>query len=305
MLGGEAALLDGCERGVADRAVGVEVLSDPAEGVRAVRAQQAIVLLHGGGLGGKELRPAHVDQLGAEMQHQRGLDVAGMDAVGDIERRVEAGRQAEARPMGGDDQHSEPHPQLTGDDADHLGIAAMGADDNELAQASAMHGLADLCPDADEVLRRNADGARRAQVLVRFPDRLHRQDQRPEVGGQARQHGREHAFADRGVGHHGQVRAVLLDRRHRQHRNRGMGIELRELARLELRPETLRHDDSLLVVTPRGRVGTTLRTFMPGRKTSACAFAHPTSAHPASPFPRCYSNRATGAPARVAGGLCG
>ena len=68
-------------RGVADRAVGIEVLRDPAESVLARRPQVRVVPLHLGGLRGKQLGLAHVDQVGPEMQHERGLDVAGVNAV--------------------------------------------------------------------------------------------------------------------------------------------------------------------------------------------------------------------------------
>ena len=52
-----------------------------------------------------------------------------------------------------------------------------------------------------------------------------------------RQRGRDHAVDQRGVDRHRQVRAVLLDSRHRQHRNCARGIEPRKVACSEISPE--------------------------------------------------------------------
>src|SRR3981189_165035 len=58
-----------------------------------------VVVLHRGGLGGEQLGLGHVDEIGPEMQHERGLDVASVNAMAGIERRIEAPRQPQrARP---------------------------------------------------------------------------------------------------------------------------------------------------------------------------------------------------------------
>ena len=82
-----------------------------------------------------------------------------MNAVAGIEWRVDARRQTEAPPLGGGNQHSQSHAQLARDNANHVGIAAVGIDDHQLAQAGAMNALTDLAPDADEIFRRIAERA--------------------------------------------------------------------------------------------------------------------------------------------------
>ena len=172
MLRGQAAFFRRGRGGVADRAVAIDVLRDPAEAVLAGRPQMRVVLLHLGGLGGEQLGLGHVDEIGSEMQHERGLDVAGVNAMAGVEGRIEARRQAEPAPLRGGDQHAEPHAQLAPDDADHIVVAAVRIDDDQLAQAGAMHALADLAPDTSEIVRRIRDRAGRAQMLVGFSDRL-------------------------------------------------------------------------------------------------------------------------------------
>ena len=181
----------------------------------------------------------HVDEIGPEMQHERSLDVAGVNAMAGIEGRIEARRQPEPAPLRGGDQHAEPHAQLAPDDADHIVVAAMRIDDDQLAQAGAMHALADLAPDTSQIVRRIRNRAGRAQMLVGFSDRLRGQEQYAELVGKSREHGTDHALGDRGVGHDRKMRAMLLGGGDRQDRKGGIGIESGELARLELRPETL------------------------------------------------------------------
>ena len=76
-------------------------------------------------------------------------------------------------------------------------------------------------------------------MLVGFSDRLDRQEQHPQIVGEAGEHGLDHALGDRGVGHHREMRPVLLGGGDRQDRKRGVRIESAELARLQLRPEAL------------------------------------------------------------------
>ena len=66
-------------------------------------------------------------------------------------------------------------------------------------------------------------------MLVRLADRLRRQDEDVQVVRQSLQHLAHHAFADHGVGRHGQMRPVLLDRRHGEHRDRRLRIEADEV----------------------------------------------------------------------------
>src|SRR5499427_92372 len=60
------------------------------EAVLVRRAQMLVTLLHLGGLRREQLRLGHVDEVGPEMEHQRGLDVAGVNAVAHVEGGIES-----------------------------------------------------------------------------------------------------------------------------------------------------------------------------------------------------------------------
>src|SRR5262249_3677218 len=135
--------------------------------------------------------------------------------------------------------------QIARYDADHIGIAAVRIGDHHLAQAGAMHAFADLEPAANEIVGRMGDGAAGAQVLIGLSDRLGGKEQHVEIVGQTRQHGLDQALGDRGIGHDRKMRTVLLGRRDRQDRKRGIRIKPGKFARLELRPEPLGHYESL------------------------------------------------------------
>src|SRR5260370_41918933 len=124
MLCGETAFLCGRRGRVAHGSVGIDVLSNPSEAVLVRRAQMLVALLHLGGLRREQLRLGHVDEVGPEMKHQRGLDVAGVNAMAHIEGGIETRRQTEAVPLYRDGQPAEPYAQIARYDADHIGSAA-------------------------------------------------------------------------------------------------------------------------------------------------------------------------------------
>ena len=194
------------------------------------------------------LRLVHPHQIGAEIEHQRRLDVARMDAVLRFDRVVHAVRQTEPAPVRGDREHRAAHAQFARRGRDHRGVAAVRIGEDELAQAGAMHALADLDQHAQQRVGRQCQRAGRQDVLVRLADRLHRQHQHADVVGQPLPQHREHAVRDRGVGHHRQMRPVLLGRRDRQNRNRVGGVETFEILRGQFAPEkcTSRHVSSPL-----------------------------------------------------------
>src|SRR6266446_5710779 len=179
MLGRKAAFFGSRRGGIAHGSVGIEVLRDPSEGVLAYGAQVLIAFLHFWGFRRKQLRLAHVHEIRPKMEHERRLDVAGIDAVNKIEVGVEPCGQAEAAPLGGDHQHAEAHAQLAGDDADYIDVAAVRVGDHHLAQASVVHAFPDLDPAAHEIIGRMGNCAGGAQMLVGLSGRLRRQDQHP------------------------------------------------------------------------------------------------------------------------------
>ncbi len=87
------------------------------------------------------------------MQHQRGFDLAAMDAVASFVFRNHSVRIAEAAPLGRDDDHLVADAQFPGDDAHHVDIAAMGVDDDQLADAGFGNLAADGRPGRDQDLR--------------------------------------------------------------------------------------------------------------------------------------------------------
>src|SRR5437762_2132241 len=116
MLCREAAFFRICCGSIAYGPVGIEVLRDPPESVLAYGPQVLVALLHLGGFRGKQLRLAHVHEIGPEMKHERRLNVASVDAVDKIELGVEPCGQAETAPLGGDHQHAEAHAQIARDE---------------------------------------------------------------------------------------------------------------------------------------------------------------------------------------------
>ena len=222
--------------GIAERALGVQVLRLPAELHRPVGAQMLELLDEGELVGAKVLGIFHAHQIGPEMQHHRGLDIAAMDAVERLLRRRHPFRQSEARPRGCHHQHIVAHAQFARHDIDHRHVAAVRIDHNELFDASALDAVADLQPQLGRRFPARRHRARRRDVLVGFADRLNRQEGHRQIIGQKRDRPPDHAFGDAGVGVDRQVGPVLFDRRHRQHGDPAGGVVVREIAGGHLDP---------------------------------------------------------------------
>ena len=148
-----------------------------------------------------------------------------MDAVAVLQFGVHAFRAAEALPAGLHRQHGEPHPQFARHDAHDLLVAAMRIDEDQLPHAGAGDRSAKLGPGVDQRRRRQGQRARRIKVLVRLADRLDREEADVEIVGQMFDHRFQHALHDRGVGRHRQMRAVLFDRRDRDHGDGDLGVD--------------------------------------------------------------------------------
>ena len=195
------------------------------------------LLLHRDRRRDEVLRLVHAHEVLAEIEHQRGLDVAGVDAVLRLDRVVHALRQSEPAPVRRDREHAEAHAKLAGRGRDHRGVAAVRIGQHQLAQARAAHALAGLHQHAQQRVGRQRQRAGRQDVFVRLADRLDRQHQHAHVGGQSPLQAGQHALGDGDVGHHRQMRAVLLGRGDRQNGNGVFRIEPLEILRGQLGPE--------------------------------------------------------------------
>src|SRR6516165_10849162 len=95
MLRGQTALLRRGHGRVAHGSVRIDVLRDPSEAVLVCRAQMLVTFLHLGGLRREQLRLGHVDEIGPEIEHERSLDVAGVNAMAGVEGGIKSRGQAE------------------------------------------------------------------------------------------------------------------------------------------------------------------------------------------------------------------
>ena len=175
------------------------------------------------------------------MQHQRRLDVARMDADLVFQRRVHPRRHAEAPPGAVHHQHLAGDAQLARHHLEQRGIAAMRVDHHQLADAGAVHRLAELRPGGQRRLRGQRQRAGGAQVLVGLAHRLHRQHQRVDIVADQRHGRRHHVGRDGRVGRHRQMRPVLLDRGNRQHRDGARRVEAGKVGGGEVAPVARGH----------------------------------------------------------------
>jgi len=164
------------------------------------------------------------------MEHQRRFDVARRECRGCCRKaRIEAGgAKAEAAPLRGGRPACRAGPAASRpDDPHHIGIAAVGIDDDKLAQAR-----------RGARLRRSRTSLRMrlSAENVIVPGRsagarsISRSSARPGTARAASSGSRASAVlimpsGDRGVRHDREMRPMLLGRRHRQDRERGLGIE--------------------------------------------------------------------------------
>jgi hypothetical protein len=194
-----------------------------------VQAQLAAPRLERGRRRGEVRDPLAADRVRVEVQHQRGLDRAAVDAVARLGLGEQARGLAEAVGVRDHRDHAEAHPQVLRDDPRDVALAAVRVDDHQLAQPRAVHRLAELVPQPHQRLRAEGQRAGEGEVLVALADRAGRQREHRRVRRGARERRVEHAGDDRRVDLERQVRAVLLDRRDRQHHHRPRRVERGEL----------------------------------------------------------------------------
>ena len=217
---------------MAHRAFRVVVLHHPAQ-------LGALAVAQGGKTLGTVLRagaevpgPLHAHPPGPQRQHQRGFHVAGVDAEAVLlgtETRVDVlplcVQQRQVEPVDAVDQQPQARAQVARHQVERAHLAAVAVEQHQLAHAAGGHTLTDLGPDAHQRLGLERERAGKAGVLGRKAHRLGGQEQRGQVGRDVRQCRRHHAVDDIRVHRQRQVRAVLLGRRHRQHRDGTGAVE--------------------------------------------------------------------------------
>ena len=157
-------------------------------------------------------------------EHQRGLDVAAMNAVLFLFSREHAVRITEAMPADGDGEHAKPRAQVARHQFHGRDIAAVAGDQHELAHAGAREAFAKLGPGRDRGRRRKCQRARIGQMLGRNADALHRQKCHRQVFGQQVCDPRQIGFGDESIDAERQMRPVLLHGGERQHGDPARGF---------------------------------------------------------------------------------
>jgi hypothetical protein len=163
-----------------------------------------------------------------QMQHHAGFALAAMNAMPVFVGVEQPIHVDQPRPHHADREHAELDAQIAADDLQQLRLAAMRVQEQDLADAGAMHAFADFVPDPAKGLVRQGQRARKRQMLVGLSDRQHRKHQ----GGAIRRHQfhrpRHDAGIDRGVDPDRQMRSVLFDGTDRKDRDHALRIETRE-----------------------------------------------------------------------------
>src|SRR5215831_11784104 len=104
-----------------------------------------------------------------------------------------------------------------------------------------MEALADLRIGADEGLCGKRQGSGKRQMLVRLTDLLHRQKGHRQIGRKQGQDASDIGLGDIGIDAERKMGAMLLDGRHRQHRNPTLSVTGRYIGPRHFRPVAFRH----------------------------------------------------------------
>ena len=167
-------------------------------------------------------RLLHVHRGGCQVQHHRCLDLAAMDAEAVLLRAEQALHrigQRQAEPACAVSEQPVALAQLARHDVHGRHVAAVAVEQQQLLHPGARHAGTQFAPQCDQRRRRERERAGVGQVLGAQPDGLQRQKKHRQVGLQLRQRGGNHTLQQRGIDRQRQVRPVLLDRRHGQHRH--------------------------------------------------------------------------------------
>ena len=147
---------------------------------------------------------------------------------------------AETMPADGDRQHLQPRAQIARHRFHRRDIAAVAGDEDKLAQAGARQAVAELGPGRDRGRCRQGQGAGVGQMLGGHADALHRQERHREIVRQEIAHARQIGLGNVGIDAERQMRAVLLDRGERQHRDPARGVAAGNVLPGHLHPVALR-----------------------------------------------------------------
>ncbi|HYN59509.1 MAG TPA: hypothetical protein VET87_08145 [Rubrivivax sp.] len=108
-------------------------------------------------------------------------------------------------------------------------LAAMAVEHHQLLHTGSRHAAADGQPQAEQVIQIGAQRAGECRVLQAVADGQCRKHQQRSRWRQALQCLGHHALIDQRVGGQRQVRAMLLDRRHRQQGDRARRVDACEV----------------------------------------------------------------------------
>src|SRR5882672_9431084 len=143
----------------------VQVLAQPADAHRLLRAEQRVA-------GGELVRQAFevlelglAHEVGPQVQHQRRLDLAPVDVVHGFARVEQPRRRAEREVAGACNQHAVVGAQAQRDQVHERLLAAVRVEDHELAHPRARNAGADVAPGVRQRLAGDAQRAGEAPVL--------------------------------------------------------------------------------------------------------------------------------------------
>src|SRR3954452_573744 len=177
----------------------MQVLRHPAEARRKIRAQPFMIVLHRAGRWPEIRNLAAPDQIRKGSEHDRGLDIAAVNAVRALGLAEQSLRIAEAVPRAMYREHLMPHAQLPCRKIDDAEIATMAVDDDELPDPRAIDARADLDERAQRGFRRQGERAGKGLVLVRGTDGLHGQHYGRRTFRQQRAYARQIGLRDIGI----------------------------------------------------------------------------------------------------------
>jgi hypothetical protein len=119
----------------------------------------------------------------------------------------------------------------------------MRVEDHQLAHSGLCDAAADRQPQPEQRFEVDAERAGKGRVFEAVADVQRRQHQHRGRGRQPAQRLRDHALVDQRIGGQRQMRPVLLDRRHRQQRDRARGVDAGEVGRRQFLPAAGRQRD--------------------------------------------------------------
>ncbi len=229
--------------GVAHGAVGVVVLHLPGEFGAAAIAEDGVARCAVGGGGVEVLGVLHVDEIGAQGEHQGGFDLASVDAeavfIGGkagVEVVAVFVEQWQVEPAGVVDEQAKAGADVACHHVHQAAVAAVAVEDEEFSHAAAGHRCGDVEPEVENGFGAQCEGAGKALVFGAEADGLGGQGVNRGIGWQVWCGGLQNAFQKIGIDRQGQVRAVLFGGGHGQDGDGARGVERGEGGGAEVGP---------------------------------------------------------------------